>query len=84
MKTSIILSTLLFLGSINVAFAGKTIDLSDKKTQECVAVELWTISGKSVNKGKINDSTVKIPEGWKVVGGSGGGGHPTIVICRDL
>ena len=90
MKTSAFLVTLLFLGCTNLTIAadkeGGPAPLSSKKTKECVAVELWRVSGKAVNKGMpIQDKhTVKIPEGWTVIGGTGGGGHPTIAMCRDL
>lgn len=49
---------------------------------ECVAVELYTVSPKAVEKGKKIDSITKIPEGWTLVGGAGGGGHPTMIVCR--
>jgi hypothetical protein len=85
MKISAVFTAIMFLGSINLAFAGgDNIELSSKNVQECVAVELWTISGKHINKDVMPNRTVKIPEGWTVVGGSGGGDHPTIAMCRDL
>ena len=53
-----------------------------KEFKECVAVELYTLSPKFVNKGNQPEETSKIPEGWTLVGGGGGGGHPTMIICR--
>ena len=81
MKKIAFLSLLLF--SSASAYAG---DDASKSTSgqftECIAVELWTMSGKALNKGKEPKKTVKIPEGWTVVGGGGGGGHPTVTICK--
>lgn len=53
---------------------------------ECVGVSLWTTRGKSLNRGDVG-KTVRVPEGWEVVGGgmglgSDGGGGAGMVICR--
>jgi len=78
------LVVLLFLASPSIAQDSKS-KMTKKDVSEfteCVAVELYTISPKAANKGKEVDSATKIPEGWTLVGGAGGGGHPTMIICR--
>ena len=84
MKKSIACAAFLTLAMTQGAYAEESSggDEAKNKPTECVAVELWTVSGKSINRGDEPKHTVKIPEGWTLVGGSGGGGHPTIVICR--
>lgn len=70
---------LAFTGTSAMAEGGAS---KKKEFKECVAVELYTISPKFANKGKQPQDTTKIPDGWTLVGGSGGGGHPTMLICR--
>lgn len=49
---------------------------------ECTAIELYTHSPKHANKDIEIEKTTKIPAGWTLIGGSGGGGHPTMIVCR--
>lgn len=64
------------------AFASGKDQDKKRKFTECAAVELYTVSPKHANKGKPIEDTTKIPEGWTLVGAGGGGGHPTMMICR--
>jgi hypothetical protein len=55
---------------------------SASKLSECTAIELYTHSPKHANKDIELEKTTKIPAGWSLIGGSGGGGHPTMIVCR--
>lgn len=81
MKNIFIAALLLILSSTPGLAAEKDTN-KNKGFKECVAVELYTVSPKFVNKGKQPEDTTKIPNGWTLVGGSGGGGHPTMILCR--
>lgn len=79
----------LFIIAVFLAFTGSSAMAENDKNKnknkefkECVAVELYTVSPKFANKGKQPEDTTKIPDGWTLVGGAGGGGHPTMMICR--
>ncbi len=78
----LVVSAFLVSPSIAQNNSGETAEKPISEFSECVAVELYTISPKAANKGAEIKGTTKIPEGWTLVGGSGGGGHPTMVICR--
>lgn len=53
----------------------------EKKFKECVAVRMKEINVKHLAKEPEKYST-KIPPGWTVVSGSGGEGHPKVLLCR--
>lgn len=59
---------------------GKT-DGAHKAYTECAAVRMKELNIKHVEKNKSEDFT-QVPEGWTVVGGTGGEGHPKLLICR--
>ncbi|WP_444934999.1 hypothetical protein [Microbulbifer sp. JTAC008] len=90
-KHSILLSGLLglvvSLGALNVfaeADPEESKEQSDEQLSECFAATLWQVSGRSLNKGEVPEKTVKVPEGWKVVGGGIGGarGEAVMILCR--
>lgn len=55
---------------------------------ECVALELFTYSphhgSAQGQNGQVIQfkKTTKIPVGWFFAGSGGGGGHPTMIVCR--
>ncbi|MGI5861658.1 MAG: hypothetical protein ACOX6T_06325 [Myxococcales bacterium] len=53
---------------------------------ECIAVSLYSTTGRDFNAGGLPDKTVKIPAGWTVVGGTvvgaGNAANPGVVLCR--
>lgn len=81
MKQLFTAALLLVLTSLP-AMAAETKENKNKKLTECVAVELYRISPKFANKGKQPEQVTKIPDGWTLVGSAGGGGHPTMLVCR--
>jgi len=85
-KVLSILTSIVFIANFAVADEEKQKVPKVKKVEsnysECVAVELYTLSPKYVNKDNQPKEVSKVPEGWTVVGGGGGGGHPTMLICR--
>lgn len=52
-----------------------------KKFTECAAVRMREINIKHVAKGEAKHFT-QVPEGWTVISGTGGEGHPKLLICR--
>jgi len=86
LKALSVLASMVFIA--NFAVAGEErqkmpeVKKGKSNFSECVAVEVYTLSPKYVNKGNQPEDTTKVPEGWTVVGGAGGGGHPTMLICR--
>ena len=52
-------------------------------TLECFGATTWVVSGKSLNAGEI-PKTVRVPEGWQVVGSGGLPNDPLIVLCRPI
>ncbi|WP_444892856.1 hypothetical protein ACJJIE_21000 [Microbulbifer sp. TRSA001] len=90
-KHSILFSGLLglvvYLGALTAlaeADSEENKEPLDEQLNECFAATLWNISGRSLNKGEVPEKTVKVPEGWKVVGGGVGGarGEAFMILCR--
>lgn len=50
-----------------------------KQFTECAAVRMKEINIKKID---AKDATTIVPEGWTVVSGTGGEGHPKLLICR--
>ena len=61
-----------------------TSETRKENLTECASVSLWRVSGKSLNKGELPKKTVKVPEGWQVVGGGYDSQYsePIMIICR--
>ncbi len=73
-------AAVLFLGI--VSFASMAAEKkSTGKFKECAAIRMKEIAIKHLEK---NDSKffTQVPKGWTVVSGSGGDGHPKLLICR--
>ncbi|MEZ9330210.1 hypothetical protein AB4152_14385 [Vibrio breoganii] len=76
---------MIFILLAPVSLAQEIVTKADEeKLTECASVSLWRNSGKSINKGNLPDKTVKVPEGWVVVGGGYDSQYsePIMVICR--
>lgn len=82
MSKSILGAVILALFLTGLSLADENTGMDNKAFAECVAVELYTLSPKFVNKDRQPEDTSKIPDGWTFAGGGGGGGHPTMIICR--
>lgn len=74
---------MLSLSSVVFSHENSTEEKSDGKPNYtmCAAIRM-----KEVNLGHIAKNPEKystpIPEGWTVVSGTGGDGHPKLLICR--
>lgn len=53
----------------------------DKKYTMCAAVRMKEVNLDHLKKNAEKYSTA-IPDGWTVVGGTGGEGHPKLLLCR--
>jgi len=51
------------------------------KYTECFSAELDYESTTGVNRGEL-PTMLRVPPGFTVVGGSGMGGYPSVVLCR--
>jgi len=49
---------------------------------ECFGASMWLTPGRSLNDGRLPKKTVKVPEGWTVVGGGSSKGKPVMILCR--
>ena len=58
--------------SLSSPFAGFT---------ECAAIRMKEISPKHIESDDPKHFT-QVPVGWTVIGGTGGEGHPKLLICR--
>ncbi len=56
--------------------------MKHKKFSECAAIRMKEISLDHLSKKDPSKYTTPVPEGWTVVSGSGGEGHPKLLICR--
>jgi len=69
-----------------IAQAAPTNVQSAGQYSECFGATMWRTSGRSLNNGQLPKKTVKVPEGWSVVGGgyggSTGGVEPVMILCR--
>ena len=84
MKKSIIATVLVSLGfaipvfTTQAADSASTMNSGGGNFTECAAIRMKEITLKQLGDGKVT----KVPEGWTVVSGSGGQGHPKLLICR--
>ncbi|MCP4388483.1 MAG: hypothetical protein GY802_09315 [Gammaproteobacteria bacterium] len=77
-KTTFLLVTLSFLMLPSLS---QSAAAEEKKYTECAAIRMKEVALKHLATG--NDKyTMQIPEGWTVVGGTGGEGHPKLLVCR--
>lgn len=53
-----------------------------QKFTECVAVRMKEINSKHLSKADVSKYATKIPDGWTVISGTGGDGHPKLLMCR--
>lgn len=83
MKNYLTLAIAAVLVSPLVALADNSskADGAHKGYTECAAVRMKELNIKHVEKNKTENFT-QIPKGWTVVSGTGGEGHPKILICR--
>lgn len=54
---------------------------TNKHFTQCAAIRMKEINLKHL-KENPSKYTTQVPEGWTVVSGSGGQGHPKLLICR--
>ena len=81
MKYSITIIVLLFLGVIGTVFSAAPNKRGAGDFKECAAIRMTEINLKHLAKGDPKYFT-QVPKGWVVVSGSGGEGHPKLLICR--
>lgn len=65
------------------ANADATAAAGTTSTLECFGATTWVVPGKALNAGEI-PKTVRVPEGWQIVGSGGDSGLAVIVLCRPV
>ena len=74
-------SALLFSFAGHAAEQGSEESVEAKTFAECAAIRM-----KEINLGHLagnaEKNTTRVPEGWTVISGAGGEGHPKLLICR--
>ena len=65
----------------SIASAEKDSGKKYKDFTECAAIRMKEVNLEKLQK-HPEKVTTKIPDGWTVVSGSGGEGHPKLLICR--
>ncbi len=77
-KHTLVLITLSFL---MLPTLSQSSENEAKNYKECAAIRMKEIALKHLATGN-EKYTMQVPEGWTVVGGTGGEGHPKLLICR--
>lgn len=81
-KKSVLISAVLISGAAAVSIPAQAGEgAKKKKYTQCAAIRMEEINLKHLAKDP-NKYTTKVPEGWTVVSGTGGEGHPKLLICR--
>lgn len=76
-----VLASALLLSAPTFADGHKT-EKAHKRFTECAAIRMKEVNLGHIAKEDTSKYTTAIPEGWTVVGGSGGEGHPKLLLCR--
>ncbi len=79
----IVLVVVAFVSSISAVklYADTQESKAEKKYTRCAAVRMKEINLDHLEK-DLEKYTTAIPEGWTVVSGTGGEGHPKVLICQ--
>lgn len=76
-------SAAIFLSMPSYADGHKTDEAKTHKAfTECVAVRMKEINIDHLEKFNPDKHATKVPAGWTVISGTGGEGHPKLLLCR--
>ncbi len=83
--TTITIISTLMLSISSVAFSEENKDAKQAEGKQeytmCAAIRMKEIALSHLKKNPEKYST-HVPEGWTVISGTGGEGHPKLLLCR--
>ena len=78
---AVISTLLLSISSVGLSAGNAKQTVNKQNYSMCAAVRMKEINLNHLKKDPEKYSTL-IPAGWTVVGGTGGEGHPKLLLCR--